>query len=147
MSVELPDGMTSEGISNIKKVIEAGASYKYVARLDDLDIYFYDPNAITWHRRNLKKLPSWQPVYQVSLVFSKFEPKVTIVLRFNKQTFIDGIALAHSIAEATNIRVKMETKLPDFSYTTIYDLDKTRQKTTAEVEKLETALKMVTALL
>jgi hypothetical protein len=74
---------------------------------------------------------------------------MTVILYFNKRNFIDGVALAHSIAEATGIDVKMDTNLrPDYvtSYDTITDLEETRQRTEGEISRLETALKVATAM-
>ncbi|MDG7041006.1 MAG: hypothetical protein JRN66_07080 [Nitrososphaerota archaeon] len=146
MTVILPDEMSVKGLDSVAKIVEAGTRCGYVAKLDNFDVLFYDPKVITWYRRNLKKLPSWAPIYKAILVLSSTKPFV--VLSFKKQDFIDGVALAHGIAD-TGADVKME--IDTRGYTSpddmITDLEETRRRTETEINKLENALRIVTAML
>ena len=146
MTVILPDEMSVKGLDSVAKIVEAGTRCGYVAKLDNFDVLFYDPKVITWYRRNLKKLPSWAPIYKAILVLSS--TKLFVVLSFKKQDFIDGVALAHGIAEDTDADVKMEIDTRDYTSpdAMITDLEETRRRTETEINKLENALRIVTAM-
>lgn len=146
MTVILPDEMSPKGLDSVAKIVEAGTRCGYVIKLDNSDVLFYDPKVITWRRRNLKKRPSWAPIYKAIFVLSS--TKLFIVLSFKKQDFIDGVALAHGIAEDTGADVKMEIDTRDYTSpdAMITDLEETRRRTETEIDKLENALRIVTAM-